>query len=103
MRGKSRVVQKFNPLVSNHLAHQVREVTPRIVRRLAVRLDKSSIELLANLIEADVSGRPPLPRRIPENAKRIVETSKQMKIERNPPTPIVLGRHLIALGFKPSP
>ena len=68
-----------------------------------MRLDKCSIELLAHLIEADVSGRPPLPRRIPENAKRIVEVSKEMKIERNPPTPIVLGRHLIAMGHKPSP
>lgn len=91
------------PLVANHLAHQVPTVTPRMVRRLAVRMNKSSIELLSHLIEADVSGRPPLPRRIPENAKRIVEKSREMKIERNPPTPIVLGRHLIALGYTPSP
>jgi tRNA nucleotidyltransferase (CCA-adding enzyme) len=91
------------PLVANHLAHQVPQVTARMVRRLAVRMEQSSIELLGHLIEADVSGRPPLPKRIPENARRIVEISKDLKIDRNPPKPIVLGRHLIALGYRPSP
>jgi tRNA nucleotidyltransferase (CCA-adding enzyme) len=91
------------PLVANHLAHQVPQVTARMVRRLSVRMEQSSIELLGHLIEADVSGRPPLPKRIPENARRIVEISKDLKIDRNPPKPIVLGRHLIALGYRPSP
>lgn len=91
------------PIVANHLVHSVDKVTARIVRRLAVRMEKSSIKLLVHLIEADASGRPPLPKRLPENALEIFELASNMEIDHNPPKAIVLGRHLLALGYEPAP
>ena len=56
------------PLVENHLAHTAfadAEVYPRAIRRLAAQLaPMANIKQLAWLIEADYSGRPPLPRRV---------------------------------------
>jgi len=91
------------PLVANHLIHAVDQVNPRLVRRLALRLGESSVKHLVHLIEADVSGRPPLPPRLPDNAKKILELASGMKIDRNAPKPILLGRHLIELGHEPAP
>ena len=81
----------------------VDKVTPRLVRRLAYRLGEASVKHLIHLIEADVSGRPPLPPRLPDNAKQILEFASVMRIDLNAPKPIVQGRHLIELGYKPSP
>lgn len=91
------------PLVANHLIHAVDNVTPRLVRRLAVRLGSASVKLLVHLIEADVSGRPPLPKRLPDSAAKILELASEMDIHKNAPTPIILGRHLIAMGHAPAP
>jgi tRNA nucleotidyltransferase (CCA-adding enzyme) len=91
------------PLVADHLIYSVAKVTPRLVRRLAYRLGEASVKHLVHLIEADVSGRPPLPPRLPDNAKQILEMASVMKIDRNAPRPIMLGRHLIELGYAPSP
>jgi len=91
------------PLVADHLIHAVDKVNPRLVRRLAFRLGEASVKHLIHLIEADVSGRPPLPPRLPDNAKKILELASGMKIDRNAPKPILLGRHLIGLGHEPAP
>ena len=63
---KSAIVDQVVPLVENHLAHSSigMDVTPRAVRRLAVRLAPASIAQLMRLIEADASGRPPREQRI---------------------------------------
>ena len=79
------------------------QVNPKLVRRLAFRLGEASVNHLIHLIEADVSGRPPLPPRLPDNAKKILELASGMKIDRNPPKQILLGRHLIELGHEPAP
>ena len=91
------------PLVADHLIHAVDTVSPRLVRRLAYRLGEVSVKLLVHLIESDASGRPPLPPRLPANAMKILELASGMKIDRNAPKPILLGRHLIELGYEPAP
>jgi tRNA nucleotidyltransferase (CCA-adding enzyme) len=69
---KSAIVDQVAKLVESHLAHHSigREVTPRAVRRLAMRLAPASIAQLVRLIEADASGRPPLEPGIPPAAPR---------------------------------
>ena len=66
---KSAIIDQVVPLVENHLAHSSiaknKEVSPRAVRRLAIRLAPASIDQLVRLIEADHSGRPPLPTGLP--------------------------------------
>lgn len=90
-----KVVDQVVKLVAEHMAHINIEPNPRIVRRLAVRTNPSNLNQLVRLIEADHSGRHPLPKCCPENALQILTIAKQLEIEASVPKPIVMGRHLI--------
>lgn len=96
---KAAIVDQVVPLVENHLAHSSLTkngvITPRAVRRLAQRLQPSSIERLMQLIEADHSGRPPLPPGLPEGAVLIREAARQQEVEQGPQAPLILGRHVL--------
>ncbi len=95
---KASIIDQVVPLVENHLAHSTMArgpVTPRSVRRLAMRLAPASIEQLIQLIEADHSGRPPLPAGLPEGALRIREAAREQAVEQGPQVPLILGRHVM--------
>jgi tRNA nucleotidyltransferase (CCA-adding enzyme) len=95
---KASIIDQVVPLVENHLAHSTMargEVTPRAVRRLAMRLAPASIEQLVQLIEADHSGRPPLAPGLPEGALRIRQAAREQAVEQGPQVPIILGRHVM--------
>jgi tRNA nucleotidyltransferase (CCA-adding enzyme) len=93
-------------LVINHLAHHhgQTEFTATAVRRLARRLAPATIDDLASVMRADSNGRPPL--KSPETHARIDELVAQahaLALTDAAPKPLVLGRHLVALGHKPGP
>jgi tRNA nucleotidyltransferase (CCA-adding enzyme) len=93
-------------LVVNHLAHQhgQTEFTDASVRRLARRLAPATIDELAVVMLADHAGRPPLISA--ETLARIEQLRTKahaLALERAAPRPLVLGRHLLALGRKPGP
>ncbi len=94
---KSAIVDQVVPLVENHLAHSSigADVTPRTVRRLAVRLAPASIGQLVHLIEADASGRPPRPPGLPEAAARIRDMANAQSVDHQPQAPLILGRHVL--------
>jgi tRNA nucleotidyltransferase (CCA-adding enzyme) len=94
---KNAIVDQVVPLVENHLAHSSlgAEITPRNVRRLAMRLAPASIAQLVRLMEADYSGRPPLPAGLPEGARRIREAAAADSVDLKPPAPLILGRHVL--------
>jgi tRNA nucleotidyltransferase (CCA-adding enzyme) len=94
---KSAIIEQVVPLVENHLAHSSlrHDVTPRSVRRLALRLAPASITQLLWLIEADHSGRPPLEPGLPETAKRIGEMAAAQSVAAEPMKPLILGRHVL--------
>jgi tRNA nucleotidyltransferase (CCA-adding enzyme) len=95
---KASIIDQVVPLVENHLAHSTMAkgpVTARAVRRLAMRLAPASIEQLVQLIEADHSGRPPLPAGLPEGALRIRDAAREQAVERGPQSPLILGRHVL--------
>ena len=98
---KASIIDQVVPLVENHLAHSTilkgakGPVTPRAIRRLAIRLAPASIEQLVQLIEADHSGRPPLPPGIPEGAVRIRDAAREHAVEQGPQAPLILGRHVL--------
>jgi tRNA nucleotidyltransferase (CCA-adding enzyme) len=94
---KNSIVDQVVPLVENHLAHSSigPGVTPRGVRRLALRLAPASILQLVQLIEADASGRPPRPPGLPDNAARIREMATAQAVEAKPQPPLILGRHVL--------
>ena len=94
---KSAIVDRVVPMVENHLASSSigREVTPRAVRRLAMRLAPAAITDLLRLIEADYSGRPPLPSGLPEGAMRIRDMAQAQAVDYGPQAPLILGRHVM--------
>jgi tRNA nucleotidyltransferase (CCA-adding enzyme) len=94
---KSAIVDQVVPLVENHLAHSSigADVTPRSVRRLAVRVAPASIAQLVRLIEADASGRPPRPAGLPETAARIRDMAAVQAVNEGPQPPLILGRHVL--------
>lgn len=94
---KSAIVDQVVPLVENHLAHSSigRDATPRAVRRLAARLAPASITQLIRLIEADHSGRPPLPAGLPEGAVRIRDMAAAEDVALQPQGALILGRHVM--------
>ncbi|SMF74497.1 HD domain-containing protein [Pseudobacteriovorax antillogorgiicola] len=54
------------PLVREHLSHaNLKDPSERAVRRLLSRLQPAPFHLLKVLVEADLSGRPPLPKGLP--------------------------------------
>jgi len=94
---KSAITDRVVPMVENHLASSSigRDATPRAVRRLAVRLAPATIADLLRLIEADHSGRPPLPTGLPEGAIRIREMAQAQSVHHGPQAPLILGRHVM--------
>ncbi|HML17065.1 MAG TPA: HD domain-containing protein [Bryobacteraceae bacterium] len=94
---KSAIADQVAPLVENHLVHSSigMDVTPRAVRRLAVRLAPASITQLIRLIEADASGRPPRAKGLPDSAERIREVAASQSVAEKPQAPLIQGRHVL--------
>jgi tRNA nucleotidyltransferase (CCA-adding enzyme) len=94
---KPAIVEQVVPLVENHLAHSSlrNDVTPRTVRRLALRVAPANITQLIRLIEADHAGRPPLPAGLPESAIRIRDMAAAQAVETKPQRALILGRHVL--------
>ena len=69
------------------------------IRRLARKVGR--IDRLVRVAEADMHGRPPYPVDFPEGPW-LMEQARRLEVEASIPQPIVLGRHLIELGYKPS-
>ena len=91
-------------LVLNHLAHHHgnTQFSDTSVRRLARKLAPATIDDLAAVMRADANGRPPLPSaEIHLRIDELVAQAHALAIADQAPKPIVMGRHLIALGMQP--
>lgn len=91
-------------LVAQHLKpgmwFKVRdEVGDGAFRRLAQKVD---LDLLARLAKSDCLGRAPGVFNC-EAMDWFLDRAKALGVEHRPPAPILLGRHLLALGLKPGP
>jgi tRNA nucleotidyltransferase (CCA-adding enzyme) len=95
------LVVQVTPLVREHMAHIGTQVSDRTVRRLALRLAPATIRQWGRLVEADHSGRPPLPASNP--GAMIVALAEQLSVSTGRPPPLLQGRHLIAAGMMPGP
>jgi tRNA nucleotidyltransferase (CCA-adding enzyme) len=90
------------PLVIEHMAHvhvPEDQLTTRVVRRLANRLSPSTMAMWSRICEADHGGRHPLPRGNP--VKAWMKVAEPLQVINDRPRPILMGRHLLALGMKP--
>ncbi len=96
------MTQRVLPLVANHMAH-FQEASDRVVRRLARRLQPETVQALSVVMTADASGRPPKPAQVPETVTVLVAAAERLRIADTAPRPLLLGRHLLALGLTPGP
>jgi tRNA nucleotidyltransferase (CCA-adding enzyme) len=81
------------------------EVGDGAFRRLARRCE---LELLYRVARADSLGRnaPWVPRErwyTAEAQEWFIARARELSVETGPPPPVLMGRHLIELGLKPSP
>ena len=99
------VVDRVATLCRYHLAHLDFGGSPRYVRKLALALDAvdETIEMLARLVEADHSARPPLPSVLPEKMETLLKLASELAVKDAAPKPLLMGRHLIELGVSPGP
>ncbi len=93
------------PLVENHMYHIQGHATPKpaTIRRLAGRLAPASIEDLALLMTADIRGRGSDEECPHPVVAALLESARQIQVEKKPPRRLILGRHLIERGFEPGP
>lgn len=95
------------PLVMNHLAHHHGRdgvYTDTQVRRLARRVAPATIDDLCTVMIADSRGRPPL--HSPDTLayiERLRTRARQLALQHAAPSPLIQGRHLVALGARPGP
>lgn len=89
------------PLVREHMAHaSTATPTDTAIRNLTRRLAPASLEDWARLVEADASGRHPVPPAQP--AQPWVERGRALGVHATPQPDLVMGRHLIERGIQPS-
>jgi tRNA nucleotidyltransferase (CCA-adding enzyme) len=75
------------------------EVGDGAFRRLSQKVD---LELLARLAKADCLGREPGTFNC-DAMDWFLERARSLGVEHRPPSPILLGRHLLGIGMKPGP
>jgi tRNA nucleotidyltransferase (CCA-adding enzyme) len=100
------LLSRVRPLVENHHAHQPAgpPLTANAVRRLARRLEPASLEELLFLLWADHWGRPPfVSNEMARCIQELAVAARELQVERQAPRPLLMGRHLIALGWSPGP
>jgi tRNA nucleotidyltransferase (CCA-adding enzyme) len=92
------VVNDVIPLVLHHMDH-LTVSTPSEIRDLAVQLKPMSIHELGYVIEADHSGRPPLPCRQPEKMEGILHTAESLGCLHGPQPPLLTGQMIVDLNI----
>lgn len=96
LTNEERILKEVPPLVKYHMAPHAYwrdQVGDAAVRRLAARVVR--IDRLLKVAAADNTD--------PQALAWLKERSEAMQIARNVPKPLVLGRHLLSVGFKPGP
>jgi len=100
------LIEHVRPLVMNHLLHHDQQPAFRdtTVRRLARKIAPATLDELLAVMQADHLGRPPLiPAETVRRLDQLRTAAQRLILEHAAPKPIVLGRHIIALGYQPGP
>ena len=100
------LIDHVRPLVMNHLLHHDQQPAFRdtTVRRLARKIAPATLDELLAVMQADHLGRPPLiPAETVRRLDQLRTAAQRLILEHAAPKPIVLGRHIIALGYQPGP
>jgi len=92
------IIERAGPLIKHHLDY-INGAAKKTVRKLAANIVPANIQQLLWLIEADHSGRPPLPKKLPELAQKIALVAEELAIQDGKPKKILTGRLLIDEGI----
>ena len=92
---KRDIINRVVPMVERHLAHIALKPDKGSIRQLADSIHPATIQELVNLMEADHSGRPPLPKQLPEQAQKMLELAKQEGVHNAPPVALISGRDVM--------
>lgn len=94
---KKSIIRQVEPLIRNHMAYlpymQTKNTTSNI-RKLAEKLHPANIETLIHIIEADHSGRPPLPQGLKAEPKQMWDHAKKERVDLQKMPPIIKGEHV---------
>lgn len=103
MTREAGLVDEIVPLVREHLhvVQVARAPSDAAIRRLARRAGR--LDRLVRVARADLAGRPPLPFDGFPEGDRLLARARELAVDRAAPVPLVLGRHLLALGLTPGP
>lgn len=102
--------ERIVALVLNHMAHTYLEKGKKPSKKAAAGLleriqGKTTLEELQRLVEADKSGRPPLPKHVPETFLLLAEVCREVQEEQRlkalEPAPLVTGKDLLEIGYQP--
>jgi tRNA nucleotidyltransferase (CCA-adding enzyme) len=100
------IIEEVLPLVANHLAPSTfkkQGAGPSAIRRLALKVPLGRLVLVA---EADHMGRATpdvLSGKPYESGPWLLEQAEKLNVLEEGPKPLLMGRHLLDLGFKPGP
>ena len=100
------LIDYVRPLVVNHLLHHhgPAEFRDTTVRRLARKIAPATLDDLIAVMLSDHLGRPPLiSQETVQRLEFLRASARRLAVEHTAPRPLVLGRHLIALGLVPGP
>jgi len=100
---EKRLVEDVVPLVREHLRPYElyqQKASAGAIRKLALRAGR--LDRLIRVAEADRGGRPPLSAAFPEGTW-LREQARLLEVSRQAPQPLIRGRDLIALGYRPGP
>lgn len=98
------LIEEVVPLVLCHLRPRAlydAQASDSAVRRLASQITR--IDRLVRVARADHAGRPPKPFDGFPAGGWLLERAQHLHIEAQAPAPLVMGRHLIAIGVQPGP
>ncbi|MGQ0694641.1 MAG: CCA tRNA nucleotidyltransferase [Nitrospiraceae bacterium] len=98
------LINEVIPLVLCHLrprAFYDTKASDGAVRRLARQVRR--IDRLVRVARADHAGRPPKPFDGFPAGMWLLERARQLDVDDQVPTPLVMGRHLLELGVQPGP
>ena len=104
LTGEEKLIEEVVSLVACHLAPIqlfASKANDSAIRRLANKVGR--IDRLVRVSSADMRGRPPLVVDRFEAGDWLLERARALSIDAQPPTALLMGRHLIELGLEPGP
>jgi tRNA nucleotidyltransferase (CCA-adding enzyme) len=70
---------------------------------MALKVVPATLQDLAVVLTADQFGRPPKPHIARPEVLKMRELAANLKIDKEAPQPVLLGRHLLDRGMRPGP